>query len=221
MPSETASDAIESVEPTPSASPTPTSPSAPPKPTGVDFSRCCGEGNDEPVSEAWWAQPRTAGIEIRIYGVTACFPLPDGSDDQCLREHTQLPADVRVLLATAPASAGTASWFQDEDQEAADLCAGAMVDRNGTRYYSVVLQAVDGTARSTFAIADQGWYDNEECTSYTVQPGDTLAKIAGRYGITTDDLVAANLSTLLDPDKLPVGGTILIPSDWLVETRDE
>ena len=46
---------------------------------------------------------------------------------------------------------------------------------------------------------------------YTVQSGDTLSRIAGRFGIPLNDLIAANTQTLPDPNKLQVGQQIIIP----------
>lgn len=46
---------------------------------------------------------------------------------------------------------------------------------------------------------------------YTVQSGDTLFNIAGRYGITIADIVAANPG--MDPDRLSIGQRIIIPPD--------
>ena len=44
---------------------------------------------------------------------------------------------------------------------------------------------------------------------YTVQPGDTLAIIAERFGLATVDLIRAN--TLADPDTIGVGQELTIP----------
>ncbi len=45
---------------------------------------------------------------------------------------------------------------------------------------------------------------------YVVQAGDTLSAIAERFGVTVDELVAAN--NLTDPNFLQPGQTLLIPS---------
>jgi nucleoid-associated protein YgaU len=47
---------------------------------------------------------------------------------------------------------------------------------------------------------------------YVVQAGDTLSRIAGRFGITLADLIAANTETLPDPDKLQIGDRLVIPA---------
>lgn len=46
---------------------------------------------------------------------------------------------------------------------------------------------------------------------YVVQSGDTLSRIAGRFGVTLADLIAANAETLPDPDKLQIGDQLVIP----------
>jgi LysM repeat protein len=47
--------------------------------------------------------------------------------------------------------------------------------------------------------------------TYTIKAGDTLSKIAKRYGLTVDQLLAANKSTIKDPNKIKVGDEIVIP----------
>lgn len=46
---------------------------------------------------------------------------------------------------------------------------------------------------------------------YVVKSGDTLSKIANEFGVSLDDLIAANKATLPDPDKLQVGDELIIP----------
>ena len=47
--------------------------------------------------------------------------------------------------------------------------------------------------------------------TYTVQAGDTMARIAGRYGITLQQLIDANKDTIPDPNKLQIGDVLVIP----------
>jgi murein DD-endopeptidase MepM/ murein hydrolase activator NlpD len=47
-------------------------------------------------------------------------------------------------------------------------------------------------------------------TQVVVQPGDTLGRIAGRYGVTVQQIVAANQIT--DPNLLSVGQVLVIPA---------
>jgi nucleoid-associated protein YgaU len=47
--------------------------------------------------------------------------------------------------------------------------------------------------------------------TYTVKPGDTLARIATKYGVTQKQILAAN-PEIKDPDKIVVGQVIIIPT---------
>jgi nucleoid-associated protein YgaU len=47
--------------------------------------------------------------------------------------------------------------------------------------------------------------------TYTVQAGDTLSRIAGRFGITLQQLIDANKEAIPDPDKLQIGDVLIIP----------
>ena len=47
--------------------------------------------------------------------------------------------------------------------------------------------------------------------TYTIQSGDTLSQIAEKYNISLDALLAANPN--IDPNAMPVGKTLLIPSN--------
>ena len=47
--------------------------------------------------------------------------------------------------------------------------------------------------------------------TYIVMSGDTMSSIARRFGVTLDDLIAANLAAVPDPDKLDVGDELIIP----------
>lgn len=48
-------------------------------------------------------------------------------------------------------------------------------------------------------------------TAYTVQPGDTLKAIAELYGVTVQELIAAN--ELPNPDSLTVGTVVRVPRE--------
>ncbi|HEY4632944.1 MAG TPA: LysM peptidoglycan-binding domain-containing protein, partial [Candidatus Limnocylindrales bacterium] len=50
-----------------------------------------------------------------------------------------------------------------------------------------------------------------EAQMHTVVSGDTLSKIAKRFDVTLDALLAANKDTIDDPDKIKVGDEIIIP----------
>jgi hypothetical protein len=47
---------------------------------------------------------------------------------------------------------------------------------------------------------------------YVVKSGDTLSRIAGRFNISLEELIAANAETLPDPDKLQIGDQLIIPA---------
>jgi hypothetical protein len=47
---------------------------------------------------------------------------------------------------------------------------------------------------------------------YVVKAGDTLSRIAGRFNISLEELIAANAETLPDPDKLQIGDQLIIPA---------
>ncbi len=46
---------------------------------------------------------------------------------------------------------------------------------------------------------------------YVIKQGDTLSKIAKRFGLTLDVLLAANTETIKDPNKIAIGDEIIIP----------
>lgn len=52
---------------------------------------------------------------------------------------------------------------------------------------------------------------------YVIKEGDTLSKVARSFGLTLDQLLAANKETIKDPDRIVVGDEIVIP----VPTSDE
>ncbi len=46
---------------------------------------------------------------------------------------------------------------------------------------------------------------------YVIKQGDTLSKVARRFGLTLDELLAANTKTIKDPNKITIGDQIIIP----------
>jgi LysM repeat protein len=46
---------------------------------------------------------------------------------------------------------------------------------------------------------------------YVIKQGDTLSKIAKKFGISVDELLAANTTTIKDPNKIGLGQQIIIP----------
>ena len=49
----------------------------------------------------------------------------------------------------------------------------------------------------------------EQPTSYVVQPGDSVGRIASAYGLSADEL--ADYNSLDDPDRIAAGQQLLIP----------
>ena len=47
---------------------------------------------------------------------------------------------------------------------------------------------------------------------YVVQPGDTLSKIAKKFGVGLDVLIEANKETIPNPDRIDVGDRVIIPT---------
>jgi LysM repeat protein len=48
--------------------------------------------------------------------------------------------------------------------------------------------------------------------TYEVQPGDTMSRIATRFGVPLADLIAANREQHPDPNRLAVGDLLIIPA---------
>jgi hypothetical protein len=120
-----------------------------------------GDGDFGKVTQSVaWQAPKTEGVEIRVYGVTRCTARPQdptpGSSGPCLVDHTPLPASIRTLLATAPASVGRVSWTWTED---AGCRIGLAFDPDGPIYQAVVVAAYSPSGHSIFAIAEPGgWW---------------------------------------------------------------
>jgi len=116
-----------------------------------------------------WKAPRTEGVEIRVYGVTECLALPahlePGSEGPCLPKGTRLPASVRTLLATAPASAGKASWSWIDEDWACDIWYPVGEPPEGRAYYAVVVAAYSESGHSIFAIAEPGAWSEPDWES--------------------------------------------------------
>jgi len=47
---------------------------------------------------------------------------------------------------------------------------------------------------------------------YVIAAGDTISKVAKRFGLTVEELLAANKDTITNPDNLAIGDQIVIPS---------
>jgi LysM repeat protein len=74
-------------------------------------------------------------------------------------------------------------------------------------------QATSGSASGTSSgsgTSTGGTTTTDGATSYTVKAGDSLSKIAVRFGVTSKALAAAN--NISNPDKLTVGKVLVIPT---------
>jgi LysM repeat protein len=47
---------------------------------------------------------------------------------------------------------------------------------------------------------------------YIVAPGDTMSRIANRFGVPLDQLIEANRENIPDPDALQIGDEVIIPA---------
>jgi len=165
-PTAAATPASPSPSATPQPTPEPTPVPVPPKPTGVMFDeqvRVSDDGQVATVTQVVkWVAPQSEGVEIRVYGVTECIAEPadpaPGTSGPCLVVHTPLPASVRTLLATVPASDGVVSWTWTQWPAECDSPYPAY-NPDGPAYRSVVLAAYSASGHSIFAIAQPGgWW---------------------------------------------------------------
>jgi hypothetical protein len=53
---------------------------------------------------------------------------------------------------------------------------------------------------------------------YIVQSGDTMSRIADRFGVPLGDLIAANAANIPNPDQLQIGDQVIIPAPNAVPT---
>ena len=146
----------------PVRTPTPIPPPA--KPAGLEFDTTWVEHPHELfdfTQSVRWRTPQGKGVEVRVYGVTECIarparPSPD-TRGPCLVVGTPLPASVRTLLGTAPASEGVVSWSWSEE---VGCSPGIPHDPGTPEYHAVVLAAYNASGHSIFTIAEPGeWWE--------------------------------------------------------------
>jgi murein DD-endopeptidase MepM/ murein hydrolase activator NlpD len=82
---------------------------------------------------------------------------------------------------------------------------GSAADETNDLYFG------DGSILNIMQNASGGTDARSLLTAYTVQAGDTLSKIASRYGLATTTVYWANSSSLPDPTRLKIGQTLVIP----------
>lgn len=138
----------------------------PPKPSGVKFDEQKRMGSDASstmiTQTIRWGTPRSADVEIKVYGVTECIAMPKdpapNTTGPCLATGTRLPASVRTLLATASASEGAVSWTWTGEFECGE--SDPAYNPQGPEYHAVVLAAYNTSGHSLFAIAAPGrWWE--------------------------------------------------------------
>ena len=138
----------------------------PPKPTDVKFDEQKRAGSEASSTEMTqtitWGAPRSADVEIKVFGVTECIAMPKdpapNTTGPCLVTGTPLPASVRTLLATAPASEGAVSWTWTGEFECGEF--DPAYDPQGPEYRAVVPAAYNTSGHSIFAIASPGgWWE--------------------------------------------------------------
>ena len=131
-----------------------------------------------------WSSPRSADIEVRVYGVTTCLgepaDPPPGSHGPCLVEGTALPRSVMALARTASAAAGEISWVAPFAYE----CAGPPVGPDALDYDSIVIAAYNAAGHSIFAIAYPGEW-------WRAAPGASIHATSGPMSARTTSWFAA------------------------------
>jgi hypothetical protein len=130
--------------------------SVPPAPTNAHFN---GEITRQPTAAdplpptritVTWTVPVTADTRIEIWGIRECLRKPPTNGTiACVDATTRIPADQLVLLRTAPASAGSASWLVPTQEI---MGGDAYYDKEHGSMASVVIRAVNDRARSRFVI---------------------------------------------------------------------
>jgi LysM repeat protein len=139
-------------------------------------------------------QPSSPPIEIATPGATAGGPLAQG-----------VPIGTATVLATTATSAQTPGGTQAAI--AAGTATAAPVAAAGTP--AAVTGVITATPASTSAEATAEPQPNPPYVAYTVQAGDTLAKIGAKYNV--PPLTIARASGLTDPNVLHQGQLLTVP----------
>jgi nucleoid-associated protein YgaU len=118
-----------------------------------------------------------------------------------IKTRARLPGIPRVLLWVAALGIAAAGLFFLPD--VLDLVGGGGGAAGPT----------PGPSSSSIATAEPSETPIPEPTAqtYTIKKGDTLNKVAKKYGLTLDALLAANKATIKNADKIKVGQVIVIP----------
>lgn len=138
----------------PTPAPSPSTVSGPPTaPAGLDYQverDVAGEGGVLKTRyTVSWSSPLDPGTSIRVFGVITCPAKRTPSNRPCVTDSTPLPAKIRELLVTGPATDGSISW----EWPAADVDGPVLVvGPDGTSYYAFVVRAVNDAGRSPFVV---------------------------------------------------------------------
>lgn len=94
-----------------------------------------------------------------------------------------------------------------------------VVEGNKNNSVDLRTMQVNGKYIRGYAVPAFDSYDAAPGTAktYTIQKGDTLSKIAKRFGTTVNDLQVLNRSKLVNPDKINIGDTIVVSYSQLSE----
>src|SRR4051812_20693244 len=121
----------------------------------VQGQRSRGLGYDADVTTTiTWKEADPEGVTVRVFGVTACLPKTKVDYTACLAKGTPLPANVRELITSAPASKGRVSWTWPNWEDAG----GAVMAHGDSFYDSVVIAAYNTAGHSKFVIVRTGAY---------------------------------------------------------------
>jgi LysM repeat protein len=115
-----------------------------------------------------------------------------------------------LLLGAAPAHA----------QQTTVICTQTHIVQRGETLYRIArqygtttaaLQAMNGITNANRIYAGQSLCVAQQIsgTTYVVQPGDTLARIARRFGV--DMTVLARINGISNPNRIYAGQTLIIP----------
>lgn len=104
-----------------------------------------------------WTKDATPGTNVKVFGVNKC--LTDVYEEDCVKDGMKIPSRYLLLLASAPASLGKASWDFWVPEGAFIYCGlvGAVADRGeiappDQQYYAIVLQAENEAGKSKFVV---------------------------------------------------------------------
>jgi LysM repeat protein len=141
-------------------------------------------------------QPSSAPIEVATPAATAGAQLAQGA-----------PVSTATLLATSAAATSAQTPGETQPAVAAGTATAAPVAAAGTPVAGAGV--ITATPASTAAEATAEPQPNPPYVAYTVQAGDTLAKIGAKYNV--PPLTIARASGMIDPNVLHQGQVLTVP----------